>query len=161
MATTSQTPLAGPSRPIGSPDIPQVFLPTTSKKGTYSPRLYAAATVHFKDRKRKVDERRRVAYLLPLSTGVRSIDWDAAQPTKVTPEQLLKDPGAAAPYLPLPAGAMQLKTFTSWAKHFDRWLARTQRVEVPASQEPVEPLTLAPKRGGVSVELVAIAWDLE
>jgi hypothetical protein len=117
--------------------------------------------VHFKDRKRKVDERRAVAFLAPLVAGLRTVDWDAAQPTTVTPGQLLADPPVAAPYLQLPAAAMQLKTFTSWAKQFDRWLARTQKLEVTASQEPLEVWTLAPKRGGVSVEIVAIAWDLE
>ena len=38
------------------PEIPQVYLPSALKKGTYSPRLYAAATVRFRDRKRKVEE---------------------------------------------------------------------------------------------------------
>ena len=66
---------------------------------------------------------------------------------------------------------MQLKTFTRWAKNFDRWLARTQRFEPPvsgaapavtasAAGEAPEVLSLAPKRGGVSVEIVAIAWEL-
>jgi len=66
VAPTPQTTLAGPTRPTGSPEIPQVFLPSASKKGTYSPRLYGAATVHFRDRKRKIDEIRSVAFLLPL-----------------------------------------------------------------------------------------------
>jgi hypothetical protein len=153
-------------------------MPTSSKKGTYSPRLYGAATVQFKDRKRKIDEIRHVAFTVPLAPGVRTVDWEGAEPTDVTPTQLLKEAPVDAPYLPLPPGAMQLKTFTRWAKNFDRWLARTQRYE-PApgtgatgaatggAANPVatvgdtpEVLSLAPKRGGVSVEIVAIAWDL-
>lgn len=125
------------------------------------PLLYAAASVHFKDRKRKVDERRAVAYLMALAAGVKTIDWDQARATPIAPDQLLGEPPVAAPYLQLPAAAMQLKTFTGWAKQFDRWLARTQRLEVTANQEPLEVWTLTPKRGGVSVEIVAIAWDLE
>jgi hypothetical protein len=70
----------------------------------------------------------------------------------------------AAPYLPLPAAAMQLKMFTRWAKHFDRWLARTQRFDVTAKpdakQDPNDVASLGPKRGGVSIELVAIVWEL-
>jgi hypothetical protein len=65
-----------------------------------------------------------------------------------------------AHYLPLPAGAMELTAFTRWAKKLDRWLARTQRVELTSKQEPPETVTLGPKRGGVSVELVAIVWEL-
>jgi len=172
VATTPKTELAGPTRPLGTPEIPQVFLPTSSKKGTYSPRLYGAATVQFRDRKRKIDEVRQVAFTVPLDPGVRTVDWEGAQPTDVTPVQLLKEAPVNGPYLPLPPGAMQLKTFTRWAKNFDRWLARTQRFEPPASSAAAAPnptatagdtpevLSLAPKRGGVSVEIVAIAWEL-
>ena len=160
VATSTETPLAGPTRPLGSPDIPQVFLPSSSKKGTYTPKLYGAATVHFKDRKRKIDQTRQVAFLVAFPAGVKTVDWDAAQPCAVMPAQLLKAAPVSAPYLPLPPNAMQVNRFARWAKHFDRWLARTQRLEVTTSQEPVEVWTLAPARGGVSVELVAIAWDL-
>jgi len=152
--------LAGPTRPTGSPDIPQVFLPSTSKKGTYSPRLYGAATVHFRDRKRKIDEIRSVAFLVGVPENLRKIDWDSAQPCAVSPAQLLKEMPVAAPFLPLPAPAMQVAAFSRWAKNFDRWLARTQRFETTTTQEPPETVALAPKRGGVSVEIVAIAWEL-
>jgi len=177
VATTPKTDLAGPTRPLGIPEIPQVFLPTSSKKGTYSPRLYGAATVHFRDRKRKIDELRQVAFTVPLDPGVRTMDWEGAQVTDVTPAQLLKQAPVDAPYLPLPPGAMQLNTFTRWAKNFDRWLARTQRYDPPVSGVPAgaaasaaspaaaaadapDVASLAPKRGGVSVEIVAIAWEL-
>ena len=174
MANNPKLQLAGPTRPLGTPEIPQLFLPTSSKKGTYSPKLYGAATVQFRDRKRKIEEVRQVAFMVPLVPGVRTVDWEGAQPTDVTPEQLLKQAPVDAPYLPLPPGAMQLKTFTRWAKNFDRWLARTQRYEPPVSggasgvapdaaanaADAPEALSLAPKRGGVSVEIVAIVWDL-
>ena len=62
-------------------------------------------------------------------------------------------------YLPLPAAAMKVQTFTRWAKAFDRWLARTQRLDLPAKTDG-DPVSLGPKRGGVSVELVAIVWEL-
>ena len=122
--------------------------------------LYGAATVHFRDRKRKIDERRSVAFTVPLTPATRTVDWEGAQVLNVTPAELLKEAPVEAGYLPLPPGAMQLKTFTRWAKNFDRWLARTQRFEAPASQDSPEGLTLGPKRGGVSVEIVAIVWDL-
>lgn len=160
MATTPPTVLTGPTRPIGSPDIPQLFLPTTGKKGTYSPRLYGAATVQFRDRKRKVDQPRFVAFLVPLAPGIRTVDWEGAQPVDVKPTQLLKEPPVEAAYLPLPPGAMKLPSFTRWAKNFDRWLARTQRMDAMTKSDPPEQVSLAPTRGGVSVELVAIVWEL-
>jgi hypothetical protein len=160
VATDTPTPLTGPTRPTGSPDIPQLFLPTSSKKGTYSPKLYGAATVQFRDRKRKVDQPRFVAFLVPLPTGARTVDWDSAQPTDVKPAQLLKDAPVTAEFHSLPPGAMKLPSFTRWAKNFDRWLARTQKLDATTKSDPPEQVTLSPTRGGVSVELVAIVWEL-
>jgi hypothetical protein len=153
--------LAGPTRPLGTPDIPQFHLPGAGKSGVYAPRLYGAATIRFADRKRKIDEIRRVSVIAPLEPGTRTVDWDAAMAIEIEPAQLLKEPQQPrAAYLPLPAVAMEVKTFTRWAKAFDRWLARTQRKELPPAPESTEPVLLRPKRGGVSVELVAIVWEL-
>ena len=55
---------------------------------------------------------------------------------------------------------MQLVTFTRWAKNFDRWLARTQKLDVVTEADPPERLSLPPRRGGVAVDLLAIAWEL-
>lgn len=168
MAVNQQAQLAGPARPLGDPEIPQFHLPATTSAGVFRPHLYGAASIHFADRKRKIDETRRVAFLVPLEPGTRTVDWDVATPVSVMPDQLLKRPPAPGNYLPLPAGAMQINTITRWAKGFDRWLARTQRLELPAAATPPsgtpadapQPTALRPKRGGVSVELVAIVWEL-
>lgn len=159
MSTTTRT-LAGPTRPIGAPEIPQFHLPTEAKSGTYAPRLYGTAEIFFGDRKRRLEDRRHVAFLVPLDAATRTVDWDTARPTTVTPSLLLKDPPVRGSYLPLSAAAMDLTAFTRWAKHFDRWLARTQRVELTTKQDPPEPVIVGPKRGGVKVQLVAIVWEL-
>ena len=161
VAPNEKTRLAGPSRPLGSPEIPQSHLPAAGSKGVHAPRLYGAATIHFADKKRRVDQTRQVAFVVPLEGGMRTVDWDHAQPTDVKPGQLLKEPTVRGDYLPLPAAAMQLQKFTRWAKNFDRWLARTQRLDVPPKADaPDAPSVIGPKRGGVSVELVAIVWEL-
>jgi len=163
VASNPQSKLAGPNRPLGTPEIPQFFLPGGAGGGTYAPRLYGAATIHFGDKKRRVDETRQVAFTVPLEPATRTVDWEGASTVDVKPGQLLKEPPAAGGgYLPLPKGAMELKSFTRWAKNFDRWLARTQRLDVPPKPDapPDAPSTIGPKRGGVSVELVAIVWEL-
>ena len=179
MAATSANSLAGPTRPLGSPEIPQFHLPAAAgATGTYTPWLYGAATIHFGNKRRKLDETRRVAFRVPLAPGTKAVDWEAAQPLTLLPESLLNAPAVEAPYLPLPSGAMTLKTFTRWAKSLDRWLARTQRLEVtpkPDVKAKVEAASkpdgggeaeapqvelIGPKRGGVSVEVVAILWEL-
>jgi hypothetical protein len=160
VATHPNPTLSGPSRPLGSPEIPQFHLPTKASSGVYTPKLYGAAKIQFRDRKRRIEELRRVAYLVPLDPAVRAVDWEGAQATGLMPEQLLKTLPVAANYLPLPSGAMDLKVFTRWAKRFDRWLARTQRLDTTTKTDPPESVSLGPMRGGVSVELVAIVWDL-
>ena len=160
MPTNEKAGLAGPTRPLGSPDIPQFYLPSGLEKGVYAPRLYGAAKIQFGSSRRKINETRRAAFLVLLETSTRTVDWDTAQPTEVMPDQLLNAPPKSANYLPLPKGAMELKSFTRWAKNFDRWLARTQKLVVTPKAEGTDEVTIGPKRGGVSVELVGIAWDL-
>ena len=155
--------LAGPTRPPGSPEIPQFHLPSLpggANSGVFSPRLYGAAKIHYSDGRRKLDETRRVAFILPLEPDSRTVDWDLAQPTTAMPEDLLQNPPRKASYVPLPAASMDVKALTRWAKGFDRGLARTQRLVVPAKTEGAEDVSLRPKRGGVSVELVGIVWEL-
>lgn len=160
MAEPTEVTQAGPPGPPGSPEIPQVHLPAPSGGGklTYAPYLYGAATVRFADKRRGVDEERKVQWLLPLDPSTRTVDWDQAKPTEITEAQLLQDAPGPGAYLPLPAAAMKTLVFTRWAKQFDRWLARTQKVTLMSKTDPPEPAEIRPKRGGVSVSLVAIAW---
>ncbi|MEO8482725.1 MAG: hypothetical protein ABI634_10980 [Acidobacteriota bacterium] len=158
---THETALAGPTRPLGSPDIPQFYLPLPGKGGVYTPYLYGAAMIRFGNKKRKIDEARRVAVLLKLDATTKTVDWESATPVEIGPDQLLKVPPTQDPYLPLPAGAMDTKVFTRWAKAFDRWLARTQRLDVTPQADMPDVTSIGPKRGGVSVDLVAIAWRID
>ncbi len=162
MAAKAEPLQAQPSRPPGSPDIPQVYLPLAGEVpgGTFTPRVYGAARVQFADRRRGLEETRRVAFLAPINPTGRTLDWDAAKSTDVMPDQLLSQAPVEATYFPLSTAAAQVVTFTRWARAFDRWIARTQRVELMTKQDPSDAVTLGPKRGGVSVELVAIAWEL-
>ena len=80
----------------------------------------------------------------------------SAQPTPLMPGTLKDAPVAAATCAAL--GRDGAAKFTRWAKSFDRWLARTRK-QFTTKQEPPETVTLGPKRGGVSVELVAIVWE--
>lgn len=154
---TNRNSLAGPARPLGSPEIPQVFLPSPGGRGVFAPHLYGAATIRFVDKKRKLDEARTVAFSVPLEASTKSIEWEGAGPVAATP---VAAPPAQAPYLPLPAGAMDVKVFTRWAKRFDRWLARTQRLDVAPRPDAPDVTSVGPKRGGVSVDRVAILWVL-
>ena len=130
-------------------------------KVTYTPYLYGAAGIQFADKRRGVDEERKVQFLLPLDPATKTIDWEQARATDITQDQLLHDAPQPGDYLPLPAAATKTLVFTRWAKQFDRWLARTQRVSLISKTDPPEPAEVRPKRGGVSVNLVAIAWEMK
>jgi hypothetical protein len=145
---------------VESTEIPKFYLPTSATSGTYAPRLYGAADIRFGESKRRLDARRHLAFLVPLDANTKTIDWDAATATAITASQLLKDPPIEAEHQPLSPAATQVKIFTRWAKHFDRWLARTQRIELTTKQDPPEVVTVGPKRGGVKVQLLAIVWEL-
>jgi hypothetical protein len=108
-----------------------------------------------------VDEERKVAVLLALDASAKTVDWDQAKPTDLTQDQLLSAAPQPGDYLPLSASAMKPLVFTRWAKQFDRWLARTQRVMLQSKSDPPEPVEIRPKRGGVTVSLVAIVWKLD
>jgi len=160
VVATHDTALAGPTRPLGSPGIPQFYAPSPAKHGVYAPYLYGAAGIRFGNKKRKIDEARRVAFTVPLEPTTRTVDWETASPIDVDPAHLLREPPAQGHYLPLPAGAMDLKVLARWAKGFDRWLARTQRLDVIPQPDMPDVTCIGPKRGGVSVDLIAIVWRL-
>ena len=160
MTVKEQAPIDGSAPPNEALEIPKFYLPTSATSGTYAPRLYGAADIRFGESKRRLDARRHLAFLVPLEAATKTIDWDAGSPTTIAIAQLLKEPPLEAEHLPLPPAATQVKTFTRWAKNFDRWLARTQRIELTTKQDPPEVVTVGPKRGGVKVQLVAIVWEL-
>jgi hypothetical protein len=157
MAAKEDPLLAGPTRPLGAPEIPQFYLPGKGR-GVYTPMVYGSARIQFADRKRGVDETRRVAFLAPIPAVLKTLDWEQATPTDVQPEHLLPEAPGAATYRPLAGSAMQLNTFKRWARAFDRWLARTQRLELTTTTDTPETVVVGPKRGGVKVDLVAVVW---
>lgn len=139
--------------------VPQFYLPADGT-GTFVPALYGAAHIRFADKKRKFDETRRVRRLLLMAdAAARAVDWDVSEDVAIEPDQLVKAPPVQAPHAPLPTAATDAKTFARWVRAFDRWLARTQRVTLPAEPSG-EPVVLRPRRGGLSVDLVAVVWQL-
>ena len=121
----------GPLRPLSPPEIPQFFLPGSNIPGAvWVPHLYGAADVDFSDVKRGIDERRVVIATVPLEGAAVVVDWDGSAPSEIAPDRLLANPPVDAPFAPVPAQALQVKSFAKWSKDFDRWLSRTQRLEL-------------------------------
>jgi hypothetical protein len=61
---------------------------------------------------------------------VAVVNWDEARVCEVPPADLLAEPMGAGAFAAVPAQALQAKSFAKWSKEFDRWLSRTQRLEL-------------------------------
>lgn len=103
---------------------------TAGGERTYRPFLYGSAQLFFGDSKVAVDEARRVSVIVPLDAGARVIDWDRAEAVDVAPQALLARAPVDAPYAPLPSFATNAAKFSKLARDFDRWLGRTQRLDL-------------------------------
>ena len=119
------------ARPVLPPEIPQCFATDSNAgDGVWLPYLYGAATVDFVDARRGVDVQRQVMMALPLTPEMAVADWDAAVPVKIEPADLAATAPVDAPFAALPRMAAQARSFAKWSKDFDRWLSRTQRIEL-------------------------------
>ncbi|MCC7184834.1 MAG: ATP-binding protein [Acidobacteria bacterium] len=135
-ASARRTPVVADTqttRPLLPPEIPQFFVPvTTHGEATWVPHLYGAADVDFSDAKRGIDERRVVTMAVPLDDGgaVSMIDWDQAEVCDTPPGDLQAEPSVDGPFAAVPSQALQPKSFARWSKDFDRWVSRTQRLDL-------------------------------
>jgi hypothetical protein len=119
------------ARPLVPPEIPQFFMPASGRgDGVWVPHLYGASDVDFADARRGIDERRAVTVALTLESAVAVVNWDEARVCEVPPADLLAEPMGAGAFAAVPAQALQAKSFAKWSKEFDRWLSRTQRLEL-------------------------------
>jgi hypothetical protein len=118
------------ARPLLPPDIPQFFDDGGGPASVWTPFLYGAAQVAFSDAKRRIDEIKAIAVVVPLAPDAVVVDWDAGAPTDRLPQQLATDPPDAGTFAALPAQAQQVKMFAKWAKDLDRWVGRTQRLQL-------------------------------
>ncbi|NQW05128.1 MAG: DUF87 domain-containing protein [Acidobacteria bacterium] len=125
---SAPTHTASVARPLLAPEIPQFFDGAGSSSAIWMPTLYGAARVTFADAKRGVDESRLVAVTVPIDPSTVVIDWDTGAPTDLRPEDLLAEAPETGSFGPLPAQAQQARAFVKWARDFDRWAGRTQRL---------------------------------
>jgi hypothetical protein len=146
----------------GRPRIPQFHLPAAAAKGVYTPKALWRCPDSF--RRPQAQDRRNPAGGIPGAAWTpwraRSIGTLRSRPIR-NPDQYAEN-RRCRPTLPATAGwgdgyqdlhAMGQRASTAG------WLARSDWRCRRAPDTPDE-TSIGPKRGGVSVELVAIAWDL-
>jgi hypothetical protein len=116
------------SAPILPPEITQFFAPGEGTR--WVPFVLGAARVSYSDAKLKLDDTRDVVVITPLIDGPVPVDWEHAEPADFTIAALLREPGDAREFAPLPAAATSAKKYAQWTKDFTQWAARSQTVEL-------------------------------
>ncbi len=136
------------SAPSILPEIQQVYLPVRkgaqeafldigSHKGeladlkrrslVYIPAVLGTGSVHFTDRRRKVDERESFVFMVqPPEKGVPG--WEQAQPLSVKAEEFLHTPEPDASFDQIPASMNEPREFKAMEKNLKDYLYRSSSV---------------------------------
>jgi hypothetical protein len=132
------TPASGPrgQKQVLPANVREFYLPAPSPVTEFVPVLYGSARVHYTDTKRGIDTVEDLHVAVPFSDRAVPIDWEHAEPSDATPEDLGGAPPAAdsgARYRPLPAAGLDPKRYTAWTKDFEEWVLRAERLMLYAA----------------------------
>ena len=126
-------------KPMLPHDIKEYFMPYERTKQqasslTLRPMLIGAAQVCFSEPKSKVNIVKERLFLTPITDGPIPVDWQNSEETNIKVSDLKAAPQDGALYAELPSAALKTKNYTSWAKEFEDWLSRTQKIELLKSK---------------------------
>jgi hypothetical protein len=126
------------ARPLLSPRVPQVFIPSRDPaedgEPFYEPRLLGLGRVQYVDRKTKrLKHAEDVALLLPLGEGTGDVDWSDAVDSDLCQEELERDPDLEAAFGPVPAAATEARSYARWRKAFADTLYRGRSLDLHES----------------------------
>ena len=111
------------ARPIVPAGIREFFMPAAAT--TYEPRLYGAARVTYTDLRRGVHVTLDVNVTVPFSGAPIPVRWEDAVDAEVPPELLSTSPAsAAAQFEPVPAAALDPRSYPGWERAFADWIAQ-------------------------------------
>lgn len=117
------------SRPVLPPDVPEVFLPTTSPRPLYRPFVLGAAHVQFADARTGLDFARDVTFLVRVVDGPVPLHWeDAKWAGRIDLRELAREPAPGARFVAPPSAMLKAKSYGEWSKRLVAWLAETQGV---------------------------------
>ena len=120
-------------------------MPSASNTPSYQPRLFAAASVRFSDKRLADDYLREVTYLVPIDDDANPVNWDKAYLVDTTPDELEPKPAEAGTFADLPSAASSGKNYAKWQKDFTNWLFGEEQLTLYLStnsgtvSEPSEP----------------------
>jgi hypothetical protein len=120
-------------RPVLPPEVAQYFIPVRSAGRSdvtlvYHPMVIGAAQVGFSDK--KVDTRKELTVLAPISDGAIAVEWDHATVVDLPIVDLEQVAQENAQFADVPAAAGKTKSYGAWQKDFAGWLYRNQKLEL-------------------------------
>ncbi|RMH22562.1 MAG: DUF87 domain-containing protein [Acidobacteria bacterium] len=137
---------AAAERPLLAPEIEQRFLPLAGRPGddvVYQPGVLGAATVHFVDKRRRLEAEERPILWAPLGPEATDADWYEAEELTLEIEDLEDEPAAEGlAYGELPEVAGDPRRYRRWGKDLADALYRQRRL--PLFESPTTGLTSRP-----------------
>jgi len=129
-AAARDLPAALAGAPVLPAGIEQHFLPADARVESYSPALYARASVLYEERKLGLTQHNRARVLLKLDAANPLIDWHAAEPTELDETRFLDRPAEGARFAELPKAALQARSYAAWQKQLALLLYTEARLKL-------------------------------
>jgi len=122
-------------KPMIPPNVQEYFLPSEKSKEQqknliYSPMIVGAAQICFSDPKASVNIAEEKMFLAPVSDSPMPVNWEEAKEIEVKISDLESTPTEVDAYTDLPSAVLNAKNYAVWAKDFENWLFRTQKIEL-------------------------------
>ena len=122
------------SAPSLPPDVRTLYLPVRGRLDAsgmvYRPALLGIAKVGFHDTRAGIHADEDMAAITPLTDAILPADWEDAQTTGLTLEEMETAAREGVPMAALPPAAAQAKSYTAWSREFADWVFRTRSMEV-------------------------------
>lgn len=92
--------------------------------------LLGLAKVYYSDPKAAIDQTEAQSLLVPITTGPIPVDWDKAQQSDLTEQDLESRPQPGAAFATLPGDAAKPKNYAAWQKDLADALFKVGKLEL-------------------------------
>ena len=129
---TQSSPRNHPGAPSG---VQECFLPVrqvvpAGGQLVYQPMLFAVGNVKYFEPAAGVDTKLQYCMLGTTLPGLRTIDWEKAQPARVWIEDLAPAAEAGAAFQPVPSVFDDVKSYQFWTENFITWLCEAKGLKL-------------------------------
>ena len=126
-----------PTTPSFPPEITAYYLPASGAgQGlTYVPAAGGWVSVHYSNRRYRIDQSEEFAMAAPIESGPIPVDWDQALEVGLDPTAIDTEPLIGADYADLSAAGKKVKAYDKWHKDLARWIRQKRPLTVYKSRK--------------------------